>query len=145
MDHEHDNFAKITPREMRARKRGKLLLSVDQSERQDGPTTAPLDQSEQSVGRNRTTNMNLETSGLKSPDASLVCFTPLLFKLQPSSIISGLTFNSRARSLLLSSRESPPHSVPLRHIFLGGLTRPCWWWSHAAVGHIRSSHHIHPF
>jgi hypothetical protein len=49
MEHEHDNFAQITPREMRARKRGKPLLSVDQSERQDGPKTSPLDQSENSI------------------------------------------------------------------------------------------------
>ncbi len=35
-EHKHDNFAQITPREMRARKRGKTLISVDQSERQDG-------------------------------------------------------------------------------------------------------------
>ena len=32
----HDNFAQITPREMRARKRGKTLISADQSESQDG-------------------------------------------------------------------------------------------------------------
>ncbi len=32
----YDNFAQMTPREMRARKRGKTLISVDQSERQDG-------------------------------------------------------------------------------------------------------------
>ncbi len=46
--HKHDNFAQITPREMRARKRGKTF-SVDQSERQDGLTTTPLDQSEDSI------------------------------------------------------------------------------------------------
>jgi hypothetical protein len=48
-EHKHDNFAKITPREMRARKRGKTLITVDQSERQDGLTTTPLDQSEDSI------------------------------------------------------------------------------------------------
>jgi hypothetical protein len=37
--HKHYNFAQITPREMRARRRGKTLISVDQSERQDGLTT----------------------------------------------------------------------------------------------------------
>ncbi len=46
---EHDNFAQITPREMRARKRGKPLLSVNQSERQGGPTTTSHDQSENSI------------------------------------------------------------------------------------------------
>ena len=49
IDQEHDNFAQITPREMRARKRGKPLLSADQPEGQDGPTTTPLDQSENKV------------------------------------------------------------------------------------------------
>ena len=44
--HQHDNFAQITPREMRARKRGKLTLSDDQSKRQGGTKNTPLDQSE---------------------------------------------------------------------------------------------------
>jgi hypothetical protein len=48
-EHKRDNFAQITPREMRARKRGKTLISVDQSERQDGLKTTPLDQSEDSI------------------------------------------------------------------------------------------------
>ena len=39
--HEHDNFAQITPREMRARKRGKLTLSDDQSKRQGGTKKHP--------------------------------------------------------------------------------------------------------
>ena len=45
----HDNFAQITPREMRARKRQKTLTFVNQSESQDGVTTIPLDQSEDSI------------------------------------------------------------------------------------------------
>ena len=49
MDHEHDNFAQITAREMRARKRGKPLLPADQSEGQDGATTNPLDQLENNI------------------------------------------------------------------------------------------------
>ena len=49
INHEHDNFAQITPREMRARKRGKPLLPADQSEGQDGPANTPLDQSENSI------------------------------------------------------------------------------------------------
>jgi hypothetical protein len=49
IDHEHDTFTQITPREMRARKRGKLLFSVNQTERRDGPTTTFLDQSETSI------------------------------------------------------------------------------------------------
>ena len=44
--HKHDNFAQITPREMRARKRGKLPLPDDQSESQGGTKNTPLDQSE---------------------------------------------------------------------------------------------------
>jgi hypothetical protein len=50
VNHEHDNFAQITLREMRARKRGKLLLPDDQSESQDDPANTPLDQSEISIG-----------------------------------------------------------------------------------------------
>jgi hypothetical protein len=50
IDHEYDNFAQITPREMQARKREKSLLSVDRSERGYVPTTTPLDQSERRDG-----------------------------------------------------------------------------------------------
>ena len=46
MNQDHDNFAQITPREMRARKRGKPLLPDDQSESQGGTGNTPLDQSE---------------------------------------------------------------------------------------------------
>jgi hypothetical protein len=49
INHEHDNFAQITLREMRARKRGKPLLPDDQSESQDGTANTPLDQSEINV------------------------------------------------------------------------------------------------
>ncbi len=46
INHEHDNFAQITPREMRARKRGKPSLPDDQSESQDGTANTPVGQSE---------------------------------------------------------------------------------------------------
>jgi hypothetical protein len=42
--HKHDAFAQLTPREMRANKRAKRQLAVDESDRQDEHTAIPSDQ-----------------------------------------------------------------------------------------------------
>jgi hypothetical protein len=49
--HKHDAFAQFTPREMRANKRAKQQLAVDESDHQDEHTAIPSDQSDVEVNR----------------------------------------------------------------------------------------------